>query len=341
VSTATAVRGSSMTAAILACGLTLLLSACGSSAETPSTAPPAAITPSPLVSPGALAYKVVEKLSKHIGARPAGTPRETKARDLIADLLRSYDYTPEVKVFRRTQYAGGLTFSSANVLAEKQGRSQQEILVAAHYDSVPRGEGALDNATGVALALELARRLRDQSTACTIRFAFFGAEEVGLLGSTDYVETMAPSERADLKLMLDLDSVAGGDALFLFSQPGRRWPHDALLRLASQRGVALRTDKALDRMHATDPRVLLRLGVGGSTDASIFLVAGLPYAGIESMAAEPQAVTLMENTAEEGRIWNTAKDTLALFERDYPRRMQRQLAQLTEVLVPFLTSTPE
>ncbi len=82
------------------------------------------------------------------------------------------------------------TRTTYNVLAETPtGDPNNVIVVGAHLDSVPRGPGINDNGSGSAGILEIAESIaaREISPRNKIRFAFFGAEEFGLLGSRHYV----------------------------------------------------------------------------------------------------------------------------------------------------------
>ena len=78
---------------------------------------------------------------------------------------------------------------SGNVIAEVPGRdpSLPPILVGGHLDSWDQGTGAIDDATGVAIAAASAKRIMDAGRPLrTIRIVWFGAEEVGLFGGLDY-----------------------------------------------------------------------------------------------------------------------------------------------------------
>ncbi|MGH6706161.1 MAG: M28 family peptidase [Sphingomicrobium sp.] len=78
---------------------------------------------------------------------------------------------------------------SGNVIAEVPGRdpSLSPILVSGHLDSWDQGTGAIDDATGVAIAAAAAKRIMDAGRPLrTIRIVWFGAEEVGLFGGLDY-----------------------------------------------------------------------------------------------------------------------------------------------------------
>ncbi|MBE9039989.1 M28 family peptidase [Oscillatoriales cyanobacterium LEGE 11467] len=78
------------------------------------------------------------------------------------------------------------------------------ILVGAHYDGVPGSPGADDNATGIAVLLEMARAFATEAIAYPIRLVAFDLEEYGLLGSTAYAETLVREGR-QLRLMLSLE----------------------------------------------------------------------------------------------------------------------------------------
>ncbi|RUR81869.1 M28 family peptidase [Chlorogloeopsis fritschii PCC 9212] len=80
-----------------------------------------------------------------------------------------------------------------NVFAERKGTDKQAgaILVGAHYDTVAISPGADDNASGVAVLLEIARLLGSRPTPRTLQLVFFDKEEAGLLGSRAFVTKTA------------------------------------------------------------------------------------------------------------------------------------------------------
>ena len=80
--------------------------------------------------------------------------------------------------------------TSQNVVADTQPGARRVLLVGAHLDSVLVGPGINDNATGVAALLEIARVARKRYPELAVRFAFWGAEELGLFGSSAYAESV-------------------------------------------------------------------------------------------------------------------------------------------------------
>ncbi len=100
------------------------------------------------------------------------------------------------------------TRSTHNVIAERDTMSGSFVVVGAHLDSVSEGPGMNDNASGSAAVLESALRLAGEPAAGTpIRFAFWAAEERGLLGSRHHLSTILEEERRRIGLYINLDMV--------------------------------------------------------------------------------------------------------------------------------------
>jgi aminopeptidase YwaD len=102
---------------------------------------------------------------------------------------------------------------SENIIATGKGEGAPVLIFGAHYDSVEAGPGANDNASGVAVMLELARVLAREGFPLSVRFIAFGAEEQGLLGSREYVSRLSPAGRSAIRAMVSLDMVGVGDRL--------------------------------------------------------------------------------------------------------------------------------
>ncbi|MEX2245807.1 MAG: M28 family peptidase [Dehalococcoidia bacterium] len=96
--------------------------------------------------------------------------------------------------------------ASKNVIARPTDGSPCRALAGAHYDSVTIAPGANDNASGVAVVLELAELLASSGEQSGLCFVLFGAEELGLDGSQQYVQWHPPGQ---LRAMLNFDNVGG------------------------------------------------------------------------------------------------------------------------------------
>lgn len=109
--------------------------------------------------------------------------------------------------------------TSRNVLAVIQGtdRSDESIVLTAHYDSVPVGTGAWDNATGSAALMYIYRHFLNNPPKRTMRFIWCGSEEQGLLGSKAYV-TQHKDLMDEIKFCFNFDmcgTVLGPNMIFV------------------------------------------------------------------------------------------------------------------------------
>jgi Zn-dependent M28 family amino/carboxypeptidase len=97
--------------------------------------------------------------------------------------------------------------SARNVIAQtKTGSPHNVVLVGGHLDSVPEGPGINDNGSGVAAVLETAVQLGSEPEVNNaVRFGFWGAEEVGIVGSKKYVASLQPEQLKDIALYLNFD----------------------------------------------------------------------------------------------------------------------------------------
>ena len=102
------------------------------------------------------------------------------------------------------------TRHTANLLADtRTGRSDRVVVVGSHLDSVPEGPGINDNGSGSAQDLEVALQMARLGIAPTnqVRFAFWGAEESGLIGSQHYVDSLTARELKSIAVNLNFDMV--------------------------------------------------------------------------------------------------------------------------------------
>lgn len=102
-----------------------------------------------------------------------------------------------------------------NVIAELPGRNDANIVMAgAHLDSVQRGPGINDNGSGSAALLEIAEQLANHRPQNTVRFAWWGAEEAGLIGSTEWVAQRTQEQLDEIALYLNFDMIGSPNHIF-------------------------------------------------------------------------------------------------------------------------------
>ncbi len=105
--------------------------------------------------------------------------------------------------------------STENVIAQtRNGRTDNVVMAGGHLDSVPEGPGFNDNGSGSAGLLEVALQMAKVKPNNAVRFAWWGAEEAGLLGSNHYVGSLSDDELADIALYLNFDMIGSPNYYF-------------------------------------------------------------------------------------------------------------------------------
>lgn len=160
-----------------------------------------------------VAYNYLKEIDKDYGYRIGGSEKEYAMKDYLVNKLNDMGYDAKLQEFKFTKK--NKDYTSYNVIVKKDGKSKKEIIVGAHYDSV-NTNGAGDNGSGVATVLEMAKSLKNKDLDYTIKFVFFGSEELGLQGSKAYVNAMSQAEIDNTILMVNLDSVLAGTYTYLY-----------------------------------------------------------------------------------------------------------------------------
>ncbi|HUH03871.1 MAG TPA: M28 family metallopeptidase [Kofleriaceae bacterium] len=177
----------------------------------------------------------VRALADDIGPRSRNTAGATRAageieRRAAAIGLEVQRYpvgrvrSPEIRVAGRLIMAAGVhQVEDDNLVVEIAGRGiGPAILVMAHYDTVHGTPGAVDNAVGVAVLLELGRLLRDMPPARPVLLAWTASEEHGLAGARALVRDLG--DRVGLAIAIDLLGAANAiDLNGLSDRMGAEW----------------------------------------------------------------------------------------------------------------------
>lgn len=225
----------------------------------------------------------------HGGNRATGTPGYRASLEYVKSELDAAGLVTTVRTFETRQ---GTT---SNLIAETRGGDPGHVvMVGAHLDSAAAGYGINDNATGSAAVLEAALQYAESGAQPEnkLRFAFWGAEELGLLGSRHYVDSLSSQERERIALYLNFDMVGSPNAGY-FTYDG-----DDSEGVGAGPGPAgsARIEKLLNDAFA-------RLGVttggtdfDGRSDYGSFIAAGIPAGGSFTGAGGTK-------TAEEARMW--------------------------------------
>ena len=165
---------------------------------------------------GKIAHSHLLSLSL-IGSRALTTESERSARDYISEELKRIDYKPKFLKFKVEDY------QTCNIEVNRKGKDRAKtVILGAHYDGRMEGNACDDNGSGVSILLELCEIFREQELPFNLKFIFFGAEEInvlgrGLHGSYDYVESLSNKEKENIMYMINLDTLLSGDKMYVYN----------------------------------------------------------------------------------------------------------------------------
>jgi hypothetical protein len=100
--------------------------------------------------------------------------------------------------------------SLPNISCIIPGRSTRTIVVGAHFDKVPQGDGVADNWSGAVLLPILYRSLAMVDLEHTFHLVAFSAEEVGMIGSTHFVQSLSQEAQESIRAMVNIDTLGLG-----------------------------------------------------------------------------------------------------------------------------------
>ncbi|QIX25220.1 M28 family peptidase [Nocardioides sp. JQ2195] len=202
----------------------------------------------------------------HGGNRATGEPGYRASVDYVRAELDAAGFTTRVESFS-TRYG-----TSYNLIADwPGGDTDHTVMMGGHLDSVSAGPGINDNGSGSAAILASALSFAESSPSPRnhVRFGFWGAEELGLLGSTHYVDTLTQAQVDELAVYFNFDMVASPN-------PGYFVYHDDPNGTELRDGLTTAyADAGIDSDH---------IDVDGRSDHAAFMQRGIPTAGTFSGA---------------------------------------------------------
>jgi aminopeptidase S len=210
----------------------------------------------------------------HGGSRADGTPGYEASADYVAERLAAAGYLVTRPTFGYASAEG--ESDSFSVLADRLGASGAEVvMLGAHLDSASHRAGINDNGSGVMTLLALAERLTAFAPPeRTIRFAFWGAEEPGIHGSTAYVAELDSAERERIVAYLNFDMLGSPNYVrFIYDDS------------AAAPGSAAITGLFADHFDAAG-LAWDTFDLSGKSDQAPFAVAGIPTGGVFSGGGE-------------------------------------------------------
>jgi hypothetical protein len=202
--------------------------------------------------------------------------------DLGKALLTEYQAGANPTVSINVQGVSNPAALDYNVIAESKGGDKNHVVVVdAHLDAI-YGAGILDNATGSAAILDIAEKMKNVTPRNKLRFIWFGGEELGLIGSNFYINSLSSNELSHIGYDLDADvlgtpnyvaGVLDPAGVELFTRgPGTTFPNKVYKASTVARDQAI---SYLDSIGVNN-----ELFSPDGTDAFVFNQAGIPASGV-------------------------------------------------------------
>ncbi|MGB6514631.1 MAG: M28 family metallopeptidase [Mycobacterium sp.] len=212
-------------------------------------------------------------------------------------LLRTTVGPATVKLSAETK-----TMQARNVIAQtKTGLTSDVVMAGAHLDSVPEGPGINDNGSGVAAVLETALQLGSSPQVHNaVRFGFWGAEELGLIGSRKYVESLDVDALKDIALYLNFDMLASPNPGYFTYDGDQSMPLDKRGSPVVPEGSA-GIERSLAAYLNSAGKTPQDTSFDGRSDYDGFTLAGIPSGGLFSGAEN-------KKTQEQAKLWGGAAD---------------------------------
>ena len=185
------------------------------------------------------------------------------------------------------------TRTDFNVIAELPGKNEDNVVMAgAHLDSVIEGPGINDNGSGSAALLETALLMANLNPENTLRFAWWAAEEQGLVGSADYVAGLSQAELDRIALYMNYDMVGSPNYYFgVYDADESSYPAPVVVPPGST---------AIEDVYESYYTLLGEpyddSAFTGRSDYEAFILAGIPSGGLFTGAEQIK-------TEEQEAIW--------------------------------------
>jgi Zn-dependent M28 family amino/carboxypeptidase len=226
------------------------------------------------------------------GTLGSGFTLDIPVTSVAQDIGQQLAATPGLVMRLKTETFRGIA-TSYNVLAEtRDGDPDNVVIAGAHLDSVSAGPGINDNGSGSAALLATAVQMAKVSPRNKVRFAWWGAEESGLLGSTYYVNSLSADELDQIALYLDFHMIGSPNYVF-FVYDGD--DSDGVGAGPGPDGSAA-IEALFEHYYAMIGQPSKGTDLNGLSDHLPFLNAGIPVGGIFTGAEEIK-------TPDEAAIW--------------------------------------
>ncbi len=272
--------------------------------------------------------------------REAYTQREKDAANYLKEQFINMGLTPYFDDYLQSvvDFDGR---KSQNVVAVKEADTSQFVVIGAHYDNVglSNADGASDNGSGVAVLLSLANKLKDIELPFSVVFVAFGAEEVGMEGSYNFVYEIATQAEKCL-LYINLDSIACGDYCYIYGEDIKTPYVDFFINTYEKSSSKINTIKNV----STSRNISLITFYDKpyyaqyfSSDSAVFRDAGIPTVAFFSGNLD-YAYSYTESAESVKRVMHTQNDNLHYIESAYGDIYKRNMLSVQNCVLNTLTN---
>lgn len=264
------------------------------------------------------AYTFIQEFTRKYPDRKAGIAvNDVWGSNLAEPTLQGYLRQKLVETSNGAIAAKDVTYQAFSITDINKGYNIQarlnkagtdkQVIIGAHYDS--DGNGANDNASGVAALLKVLSYLSKDVTKlpCDIIFVLFDGEELGMTGSYSYVEQMSETEKENTLLMVNMDSIANGDNLYVWCENKHTDLADLIL---SKNGKLTEKPYAKGTYNIDSGNGYGYLEIPQNSDQTPFRIAGIPTALFFSGTYSSSPWNYAESTDPAKNSMNTSADTL-------------------------------
>ncbi|KQQ08029.1 hypothetical protein ASF46_11740 [Rathayibacter sp. Leaf296] len=221
-----------------------------------------------------------------------------------------------------------------NILAETAGGNHDNVvMLGAHLDGVPEGPGINDNGSGSATLLETAVELAEAGeTTNAVRFAWWGAEEVGLVGSYNYVDSLTEEDAAKIATYMNFDMVASPNYVVSVYDANES-TYEAPVEVPAG---SIATEKAFTDYFDSIGQPWIDTAFDGRSDYDGFISVGIPSSGVFTGADDiktEEEVALFGGTAgiPHDPNYHSAGDDLA--------NINQEALGITSKAIAFVTAS--
>lgn len=215
-----------------------------------------------------------------------------------------------------------------NLLVDIPGRTEEQVVLSAHFDGHHLAASAIDNGSGVVSVLAAAEALRDIVQSCRrgLRVALFNVEEWALIGSREHLATLPEAERRSLAFNVNLDSVAGASRLAALTS-GITSVESVIGSVNAAHGLGIRVHRPF--MGNSDHANFIRAGI-----PALRLCCGLddPNSNLRFLLTSGDTVDKVDPVELKAAAAAASALVLAATEAEIPRLSSDEIAAITAAI---------